>query len=81
MLTVEYAKNPVWDDVESASIRLTVKFEEFQDELPFRATLHDPMPYGVDLFNRASAGEFGDIAPYVAPPAEDQPATQGAQTL
>lgn len=34
---------------------------------PFLATSSDPEDYGRDLFTRALAGEFGEIAPYVAP--------------
>ena len=83
MLTVEYAKDPVWNSDDGQQICLTVKFSEFQEEMPFTATSFDVMPYGVDLYNRAKAGEFGGVAPYVAPntPAEDQPTVVGAQTL
>lgn len=83
MLTFEYAKNPIWNSDDGRQILLTVKFEEFAEEVPFNATSYDPMPYGVDLYNRAKAGEFGPIAPYVPPEPIplDQPQTQGAQTL
>ena len=59
------------------------KFEEFAEEVGFGATSFDPMPYGVELYNRAKAGEFGPVAPYVPPntPAPDQPVTSGTQTL
>lgn len=80
MLTIEYAKDPVYADVAGTCISLIVKFVEFADEMPFGATPYDSMPYGVELFNRAKAGEFGDIVPYVAP-TEDQPVTTGTQTL
>lgn len=85
MLTVEYAKDPAWNSDDGQQILLTVKFEEFNEEMPFNATSFDPMPYGVDLYNRAKAGEFGVVAPYVplvsVSAAQDQPQTQGAQTL
>jgi hypothetical protein len=67
MFTLEYAKNPIWNDAEGASIVLIVKWEEFTEEMPFAAMPSDPEPHGVDLFNRAVAGEFGEVAPYVAP--------------
>jgi hypothetical protein len=67
MFTLEYAKNPVWNSPDGQCIFLTVKWEEFKEELPFGATSFDPEPWGVDLFNRAVAGEFGEVAPYVAP--------------
>lgn len=65
MLTLEYAKNPVWNSDDGQQIVLIVKWEEFSEEMPFNATAFDPMPYGVDLYNRAKTGEFGEIAPYV----------------
>ena len=67
MFTLQYAKDPIWNNAEGTSILLTVKWEEFNEEMPFGATSFDPEPYGVDLFNRASTGEFGVVAPYVAP--------------
>jgi hypothetical protein len=67
MFTLQYAKNPIWNDAEGTAILLTVKWEEFVEEMPFGATTWDPEPWGVDLFNRAKAGEFGTVAPYVAP--------------
>jgi len=73
MFTIQYAKNPIWDNQEHTAITLIVKFEEIADELPFLATSHDPMPYGVELFNNAVAGNYGDIAPYVPPTVSKQP--------
>ena len=67
MLTLQYAKDPIWNNAENTSIHLTVKWEEFVEELPFGATSFDPEDYGIDLFNRAKAGEFGTVAPYVEP--------------
>ena len=83
MFTFEYAKNPFGNDADGQIIHLTVKWEEFNEEHPFNATSYDTMPYGVDLYNRAKAGEFGEIAPYVASnnPNQPQPNTTGSQTL
>jgi hypothetical protein len=50
--------------------------------MPFGACSFDPEPWGVDLFNRAKAGEFGTVAPYVAPiqPTIDfEPTSTGTQ--
>ena len=77
MLTIEYAKDPAYADADGTCVSLTVKFAEFAEELPFGATPRDPMPYGVELYNRAVAGEFGEIAP----PDMPQPTTEGAQVL
>jgi hypothetical protein len=65
MFTLQYAKDPIWNNAEGTSILLTVKWEEFNEEMPFGATSYDPEPWGVDLFNRAVAGEFGEVAPFV----------------
>jgi hypothetical protein len=81
MFTLEYAKNPVYGNAEGTCILLNVKWQEFNEELPFAATSYDPMPHGVQLFNRATAAEFGAIAPYVEPEIQAQPTTTGAQTL
>lgn len=81
MFTLEYAKTPVYGNTEGTSILLTVKWQELNEEMPFGATSYDPMPHGVDLYNRAKAGEFGEVAPYVAPVIEQQPSTTGSQDL
>ena len=83
MFTLEYAKNPIWNDNSGQSIHLTVKWEEFNEEHPFSACSYDPMPHGVDLYNRAKAGEFGEILPWVDPniATQSQPQTTGSQTL
>ena len=85
MLTIEYAKDPAFVTADSNEIDLTVKFVEIAEELPFTATPFDPEPYGVELFNNAVAGDYGNIAPYVPPPPPpepptlDQPVTNGTQ--
>lgn len=79
MLTIQYAKNCVWDNAEHTAINMIVKFEEIAEELPFLATPYDPMPYGVELFNNAVNGDYGTIDPYVPPPVTEQPVTQGTQ--
>ena len=81
MLTVQYAKNPVWNSETGEDIVLLVKFEEFEEELPFTATSFDSMSYGVELYNRAKAGEFGEVAPFISPKDYAQPTVEGAQTL
>lgn len=78
MLTIEYAKDPVYSNQEGTDISLTVKFYEFAEEVPFGANTWDPEPYGVELYNNAVAGMYGPIAPYVPPV---QPVTTGTQEL
>jgi hypothetical protein len=81
MLTIEYAKNPVYGSADGQTIDLTVKFYEFAEEIGFGATPFDSMPYGVELYNNAQAGAYGPVAPYVPPLESEQPVTSGTQTL
>ncbi len=84
MFTLQYAKDPIWNNAEGTAIVLTIKWEEFVEEMPFGATSFDPEPWGVDLFNRAKAGEFGEVAPFVEtqiPGIDFQPTTTGTQTI
>jgi hypothetical protein len=67
MLTLEYAKDPVYGDETGNNIQLIVKWEEFPEEMPFGATTYDPEAYGRDLHERAKLGEFGVVALYVVP--------------
>jgi len=83
MLTIQYAKNPTYTSEDGQTIDLRVKFYEFAEEIPFGATSFDPMPHGVELYNRAKAGEFGPIAPFAPTQiaASNQPMTSGVQEL
>jgi hypothetical protein len=68
MLTIEYARDPVYSDDTGNAVALIVKFYEMADEVPFGATPFDTEPYGVELYYNAQAGMYGPIAPYVPPP-------------
>ena len=84
MLTIESASNPTYADESGLAIHLIVKFVEYTEAFGFCAIPDDPMPYGVELYNRAVTGEFGAIGAYVEPviqAAPNQPQTQGSQTL
>jgi hypothetical protein len=67
MFTLEYAKNPVYENEQGTFINLIVKFKEFNEELPFGASPDDCEAHGREIFARAKAGEFGTVAAYVAP--------------
>lgn len=49
------------------------------EPVPFTASPDDSEPHGVELYERAMAGEFGPIAPYIAPPIT--PAQRNAEAL
>jgi len=69
-MKLEYAKNPQWMDFEKTLIDILVKWDSFNEEHPFTATMNDPAEHGRDLFVRASMGEFGNIIDYVIPEPE-----------
>jgi len=62
--TVISAREPRWADQAHSAVVLLVTFNdamEIPGEVPFAASPLDPEPHGVDLFERAVAGEFGPI--------------------
>ncbi|MFP3922792.1 phage tail assembly chaperone [Pseudomonas sp. W5-36] len=64
MFTVLSAREPRWADLAHTSITLQVLFEENKDtygEVPFAASPDDTEPHGVELYERAVAGEFGEV--------------------
>lgn len=66
--TVNSARNPRWANYRKSSIDLEVDFDELdEDYVPFNADPNDIVSWGPDLYNRAVAGEFGDIAEFVVP--------------
>ena len=67
-MRLEYAKDPKWVDAEHTMIDLTVKWDRFNEELPFSASPNDCEEHGRAIFAAAAAGEFGPVAEYVAPP-------------
>lgn len=68
MRTVNSARNPVWADYAQTKIDLEVDFDELDEVyVPFTAEATDLEPHGVDLYNRAVAGDFGAIGAFVPP--------------
>ncbi|WP_434767901.1 tail fiber assembly protein [Pseudomonas triticicola] len=65
MMTILSARQPCWNDVEHTSLNLLVTFEETREslgEVPFTASPNDPESHGRELFERATALEYGGIA-------------------
>jgi hypothetical protein len=60
------ARKPIWADSSKTSISLMVDFEGL-GEVDFTASPNDPMSYGAELFELASAGKFGEVSAYSAP--------------
>lgn len=80
MFTLEYAKEPKYISADRQQVWMIVKWVEFNEELPFNATSYDCEAHGVDLYNRAVAGEFGTIDEYVQSEPV-QPVASGTQDL
>jgi hypothetical protein len=70
MRTIESAKDPVYADAANTLIKLTVKFVELDREVPFLANAKDSEPWGRQIHADATAGKYGAIAAYVAPPVD-----------
>jgi hypothetical protein len=63
-------KNPVWANAEHTSIDCEVDFGHLDDEfVPFTADPTDKMEYSKTIFDECVAGQYGEIAEYVAPTA------------
>lgn len=60
--------NPVWSNAEHTAIDCLVTFEGL-GEVPFTASASDSVAHAVEIFQRASSGDFGVVAAYVEPEA------------
>lgn len=69
-MNVIYAKNPKFSSADNSTIDLIVKFDAFNEEIPFTANPNDVVLYGRELYAKAMNGDFGNIAQYV-PPSSD----------
>ena len=85
MFTIEYVKDLKWGDAELTMFICVVKYAEFNEEHPSGVNGTDPYAHMQEIWTKANAGEYGVIAEYVPPPEpevpENQPATEGTQTL
>jgi len=68
-ITLISAANPQYANAEGTAISLDCEFSHLSGEIySFRAMPNDVEAHGREVYARAAAGEFGTIAPYVAPP-------------
>jgi hypothetical protein len=86
MLTIEYVKDLQWADLEHTMFDCVVKYAEFNEEHPSTINATDPYAHINEIWTKGNAGEYDVIAEYVAPivipaPDEEQPTTDGMQTL
>ena len=81
MRTIESVKDLSYSDLSQTNIKMTVKFAEFDFELPILATAGDATTWGKQLYDGALAGEYGDIAAYdLITPAPTTAALEAAAT-
>lgn len=82
-------KNPQWSSLEKKQIHCFVEFEGI-GEVPFAADPNDIYDHTKEIYADCLSGKYGQILDYVPAPdeypvviteAENQPNSQGAQTL
>jgi hypothetical protein len=88
MFTVQSVEDLVWGDADKTHFTCLVKYAEFNEKHPSAITPNDIYAHIIEIWTRANAGEFGEIADYFPPVAqvapvatEPQPIAQGAQSL
>jgi hypothetical protein len=82
-------KNLVWTNPENTAFNCDVFFVAFNEEVPFCCNQSEIGIYAhvASIWGRATSGDFGEIAPFVAPveividPDQPQPVVNGAQGL
>lgn len=76
MSTVESITDPVFVDDTNTRIDCMVKFDTLPMAVPFTADANDVEDHGRAIYAALVAGDYGPIAPYVAPvpePVVEQP--------
>jgi hypothetical protein len=62
-------KNPQWANAEHTAINCDVDFDDISEELvPFTAVASGDYEHSHQIFAECVAGQYGEIAEYVAPP-------------
>ena len=62
-------KNPQWANAEHTAINCEVDFDDLSEEfVPFTAVASGDYEHSHQIFAECVAGEYGEIAEYVAPP-------------
>lgn len=66
-MTYTDVQAPTWTNTDKTAINCRVKFDKFEDYLPFTASLDDVATHGQDIYNECLNGDWGDIAECPAP--------------
>lgn len=64
-MIVEYLHSPIYMDSAGDNIDCVIKFDHFNEELPFTASKNDTLEHGRQIYDALIAGKFGPIAEYV----------------
>jgi hypothetical protein len=87
MFTIQYVKDLKWANTEHTIFDCIVKYEEFNEEHPSGIDGVDTYPHIREIWTKGLAGDYGVISEYIPPPPpiakpdEEQPTTEGTQTL
>ena len=83
MFTLEDVKNLIWENAEHTLFSCQAKFTEIGDFMPISADANDPYPHIQNLWQKATSGEFGQIAEFIPTniATKPQPEATGVQTL
>ena len=65
MIAVLEANSPVFATADNTAINLNVRFDHLPGFVPFTARANDVEEHGRYLFERAFAGDYGVVGPYV----------------
>lgn len=68
---IEYAKDLKWVNHGKTQMDCIVKFKHIDEEVPFTIDPNDFYQHSIDLWEKAIAGEYGEIVEYVPPPKTD----------
>lgn len=60
-------KSPQWANSEKTRVDCLVKFDAFDDYLPFTADPNDNTEWGPQIFEECSSGKWGDVGNYIEP--------------
>jgi hypothetical protein len=66
-MNLQSATNLRWANAEQTAIDMVIRWDAFNEDLPFTATSYDPVQHGREIFAAAVAGQFGPIAEYTPP--------------
>lgn len=72
IMEITNAINPVYSSADNSTITCTITTDA-GDTMEYTAASYDSEDYGIQLWNDLSAGKYGAITAYIAPPAPPAP--------